>query len=247
MVFSTFQFLVTTLLAVVCARAISLSDGDIPVLAMVIPALWILPQGGVAGLALLASMTVYGLTLPMQPITLSVSAWVLFPLLMVVFSRRSSLSVLVVSGLIVTTLQVGIMVTQSAGKLDGTPWVTVLQTLSIIVIWWAANHLKPASRHSWWSLFLILPLWIADLPYAALVALCVTGIMASMEAMTKLKTFRWNKLLCWTLPTAGFAALVITPSIDVPSPVFVVWLCLLGTAWMTDYIIRTEDNEDIDI
>ena len=33
MVFSTFQFLVTTLLAVVCARAISLSDGDIPVLA----------------------------------------------------------------------------------------------------------------------------------------------------------------------------------------------------------------------
>ncbi|MEF1281098.1 hypothetical protein QTO05_18530, partial [Vibrio fortis] len=86
-----------------------------------------------------------------------------------------------------------------------------------------------------------------DLPYAALVALCVTGIMASMEAMTKLKTFRWNKLLCWTLPTAGFAALVITPSIDVPSPVFVVWLCLLGTAWMTDYIIRTEDNEDIDI
>ena len=80
MVFSTFQFLVTTLLAVVCARAISLSDGDIPVLAMVIPALWILPQGGVAGLALLASMTVYGLTLPMQPITLSVSAWVLYSL-----------------------------------------------------------------------------------------------------------------------------------------------------------------------
>lgn len=45
MVFTTFQFLITTLLAVVCARAISLSEGDIPVLAMVIPALWILPQG----------------------------------------------------------------------------------------------------------------------------------------------------------------------------------------------------------
>ncbi|MFA0708904.1 hypothetical protein AB4653_24685, partial [Vibrio sp. 10N.222.48.A3] len=76
MVFSTFQFLITTLLAVVCARAISLSEGDIPVLAMVIPALWILPQGGIAGLALLAAMTTYGLTLPLQPITLSVSVWV---------------------------------------------------------------------------------------------------------------------------------------------------------------------------
>mgnify|MGYP000692494514 FL=1 len=244
MVFSTFQFLITTLLAVVCARAISLSDGDIPVLAMVIPALWILPQGGIAGLALLASMTAYGLTLPLQPITLSVSVWVLFPLLMVVFSKRSSLSVVIVSGLIVATLQVGIMVTQSAGKLEGTPWVTIVQTLAIMVIWWAANHLKPISRHSWWSLGLILPLWIADLPYAALIALSVTGIMASMEALTKLKTFRWNKLLCWTLPTVGFAALVVTPSIEVPNPVFVVWLCLLGTAWMTDYILRAEDEQN---
>ncbi|MFA0350800.1 hypothetical protein AB4486_28255, partial [Vibrio sp. 10N.222.55.C6] len=72
-----------------------LSEGDIPVLAMVIPALWILPQGGIAGLALLVSMTTYGLTLPLQPITLSVSVWVLFPLLMVVFSKRSSLSVVI--------------------------------------------------------------------------------------------------------------------------------------------------------
>ncbi|MDN3613355.1 MAG: hypothetical protein ACPG5L_05870 [Vibrio gallaecicus] len=244
MVFTTFQFLITTLLAVVCARAISLSDGDIPVLAMVIPALWILPQGGIAGLALLASMTAYGLTLPLQPITLSVSVWVLFPLLMVVFSKRSSLSVVIISGLIVATLQVGIMVTQSAGKLEGTPWVTIVQTLAIMVIWWAANHLKPISKHSWWSLGLILPLWIADLPYAALIALSVTGIMASMEALTKLKTFRWNKLLCWTLPTVGFAALVVTPSIEVPNPVFVVWLCLLGTAWMTDYILRAEDEQN---
>ena len=136
------------------------------------------------------------------------------------------------------------MVTQSAGKLEGTPWVTIVQTLAIMVIWWAANHLKPISKHSWWALGLILPLWIADLPYAALIALSVTGIMASMEALTKLKTFRWNKLLCWTLPTVGFAALVVTPSIEVPNPVFVVWLCLLGTAWMTDYILRAEDEQN---
>ena len=63
MVFSTFQFLVTTLLAVVCARAISLSDGDIPVLALIIPALWIFPQGGVVGLILMAALTTYGLSL----------------------------------------------------------------------------------------------------------------------------------------------------------------------------------------
>lgn len=245
MLFSTFQFLITTLLAVVCARAISLSEGDIPVLAMLIPALWILPQGGLVGLLLMAAMTVYGLTLPYQPITLSISLWVLFPLLMVAFSKRSSLAVVLTSALIVTTLMVGIMVTQAGDKLAGEPMITMTQILSVMVIWWSASHWKPSSKHSWWALGLILPLWMADLSYAVLVALSITGIMASMESLSKLKTFRWSKLLCWTLPTVGFAALVVSPSVEVPNPVFVVWICLLGTAWMTDYILRSaEENQD---
>ncbi len=119
MIFSILQFTITSLLAVVCAKAISMSAGDIPVLALVIPALWILPQGGIAGLVLLAAMTVYGLTLPMQPIALSVCVWILFPLLMVVFSKKSSLGVLLTAGMIVLALMVGIMVTQMAGKLTG--------------------------------------------------------------------------------------------------------------------------------
>ncbi|MDN3698008.1 hypothetical protein QWY97_11735 [Vibrio cortegadensis] len=247
MVFSTIQFLITTILAIVCALAISLSAGDIPVIALIIPALWVLPQGGVAGVVFLAAMTIYGLTLPMQSITLSVSVWVLFPLLMVAFSKRSSLGILLTASLVVLTLQVGIMVTQNAGKLDGTPWVTIIQTLVVVAIWWVANYWKSenrkiVSRHSWWSLGLIIPLWAAGLSHAALVSLCIVGIIASMEMLTKATKFKWNQLLCWTLPTVGFAALIISPNVDVPNPVFVVWLCLLGTAWMTDYIIRSDEE-----
>lgn len=246
MVFSTFQFIVTTFLAVVCARAISISGGDIPVLALLIPALWILPQGKIKGVALMTSMMVYGLTLPHLPIALSVSQWILFPLLMVVFSRRSSLYVLLTASLIVVTLLVGIMVTQSSGKLDGSPIVTLIQAVSIIMTWWSLRNWRVSSKHSWWALGLVVPLWAAGLIYAAVISLCVTGIMALMENLSRLKSFRWGKLLCWTLPTVGFAALVVTPSIDVPNPVFVVWLSLLGTAWMTDYILRSiEENQDI--
>jgi hypothetical protein len=44
----------------------------------------------------------------------------------------------------------------------------------------------------------------------------------------------------------GFAALVVSPNIDVPNPVFVVWLCLLTTAWMTDYILKSvEEEQDV--
>ena len=247
MLFSTFQFLITTLLAVVCARAIGLSEGDIPVLAIVIPALWILPQGGVAGVLLLAAMTAYGFTLSYQPIALSVSVWVLLPLLMVAFSKRSSMGVILVSTLIVLTLQVGIIVTQSAGKLGGTGWLTVIQTLSVIVVWWSVAHWKPSNKHRWWALGLLLPLWMADFSYAVLVALSITGIMASMESLTQSKpvAVNWNGLLCWTLPTVGFASLVVSPTSDVPNPVFVVWICLLATAWMTDYLLKsTEENTE---
>lgn len=177
-----------------------LSEGDIPVLALMIPALWVLPQGGFAGLVLLGAMMAFGATLSMQPIALSVGVLILFPLLMVVFSRRSSLGVLLTAGLIVLTLQVGLMVTQQGGKLDGSAWVTVVQTIAVMAMWWSAAHWTPSNKHSWWPLFLLLPLWIAGLPYAVLMALSLTGMLASMEALAKLQhTIRWSKLLCWTL------------------------------------------------
>ncbi|PFG45899.1 hypothetical protein ATG66_2984 [Vibrio sp. ES.051] len=244
MILSTLQFFITILLVVVCARAMSLSEGDIPVLALMIPALWMLPQGGFAGLVLLGAMMAFGATLSMQPIALSVGMLILFPLLMVVFSRRSSLGVLLTTGLIVVTLQVGLMVTQQGGKLDGSAWITVVQTILVLVMWWSITHWTPSNKHSWWPMLLLVPLWIADLPYAVLVALCLTGMLSSIEALVKHEhSIRWSKLLCWTLPTVGFAALVVSPTSEVPNPVFVVWLCLLGTAWMTDYILRSNDEQ----
>ncbi len=244
MIFSSIQFFFTTLLAAVCARAMSLSGGELPVLSLMIPALWLLPQGGFAGLILLGAMMVFGATLSVQPIALSVGILILFPLLMVVFSHRSSLNVLLTTGLIVLVLQVGIMVTQQGGKLDGLASITAVQTLAVITMWWSITHWKHENKHSWWPLLLLVPLWVADLTYAALVALTLTGILSSMEALAKLKqSIHWSKLLCWTLPTVGFAAVVVSPATDVPRPVFVVWICLLGTAWMTDYILRSDDEQ----
>ncbi len=244
MFFATIQFFIATLLSVVCARAMSLSEGDVPILSLMIPALWLLPQGGFAGLVLLGAMMAFGATLSLQPIALSIGILTLFPLFMVVFSHRSSLGVLLTTGLIVLTLQVGIMVTQQGGKLDGAASVTAVQTLAVIAMWWSIMHWKASNKHSWWPLLLLLPLWVADLTYAALIALSLTGMLASMEALNKLKqSVNWSKLLCWTLPTVGFAALVVSPTTDVPRPVFVVWICLLGTAWMTDYILRSSDEE----
>lgn len=244
MVVSIVQFVITTLLAIVCARTLSVSGGDVPVLALIIPALWILPQSGVAGFLLLGSMAVYGFTLPHQPIALSLSVWILFPLLMVTFSKRSSIYVLITSAAVICTMELGIMVTQAEGKIDGNWMVTLVQILSVMVAWFAARHWKPSSQHSWWSLALILALWIAGWTHAALIALCIVGIIASAETLPKISQFKWSKLLCWTLPTVGFAAIVAMPEIDIPNPVFVVWIFFLGTAWATDFVLRSNDEDE---
>ncbi|MCE7659998.1 VP0952 family biofilm-associated protein [Vibrio fluvialis] len=245
MVFSAFQFVITTLLVMVCARALGLSEGDVPFITFVIPALWILPRGGITGFVLLAGMDAYGITLPYQPASLSVSMWVLFPMMMVAFSRGSNKGIMAISALIVITLQVGIMVTQAAGKLDGEPWMTVVQLAAVVVIWWAASSWKPSHSHSWWALGLIIPLWVAGLTFAAVIALCLTGLVAVMESLSQVKSFSWSKLLCWTLPSVSFMAVVLSPDIDVPKPVFVVWICLLTTAWMTDYILKNTEERPL--
>ena len=246
MLFSTLQFFVATLLAVICARVLGYSHGDIPLLALIAPALWFIPLRGFSCAIFFMSVIVYGLTLPHQPISLSVSVWGILPLLMVSFSRRSNLGVVLVSGLIATTLQVGIIVTQNAGKLEGDAMLTVIQTLTIIMMWWSMSHWKPIKQHRWWALLLLVPLWLTHMAYGLLFALAVIGILGVLESLMKLKNFHWGKLLCWTLPTVAFAALVISPHVEVPNPVFVVWLCLLGTAWITDYILQSvEYNEEI--
>lgn len=245
MLLSTFQFITTIVLAMVCARALGLSEGDLPFIAFIIPALWMLSRSGCSGVILLIGVLAYALTIPYQPASLSVSTWIIFPLLMVVFSHPRNLPVFAVCALIVITLEVGIMVTQAAGKLAGTPAMTIVQVLAVVLIWWAASSWKVTQQHSWWSLALIIPLWVAGLTLAAVLALCLTGLVAVIESLTRKKQCQWGKLLCWTLPSVGFMAVILSPDIDVPKPVFVVWLCLLATAWMTDYILRSAEEESL--
>ncbi len=240
---STVHFVITTLLAIVCVKTMGVSQGDIPVLALAIPALWLLPRKGWVGLALLVGVVAYGITLPHQPIELSVTQWVLFPLLMVMFSKRSSKITLGVMVSIVFMLEVGIMASQFVGSLEGNPLITAVQVVAIILIWWASKHKSTSNQKSWWALGLIVPLWIAGLPHAILVALSLTGIVSSIDFLSRIKNFRWGKLIYWTVPSVGFAALVVSPKVDVPHSVLIVWMCLLGTAWATDYILRSMDAE----
>ncbi len=112
MIVSVMQFMITIILAIVCGQALGLSEDNWSLIALLVPALWVLPRSGNAGLVLLGGLLVYGFTLSYQPAALSVSMWIIFPLLMVAFSAPRHKGVMVICGLILLTLQVGIMTTQ---------------------------------------------------------------------------------------------------------------------------------------
>ncbi|SJL83423.1 hypothetical protein [Vibrio palustris] len=244
--YSILHFLIAIILAIICARTLGLSNHDIPLIAMIIPALWLLPRQGASGVILLLSMGAYGVTLSEQPAYISISVWVLFPMLMVAFSSRSNLAVVVCCALIAIALETGVMVSQSSGKLNGTPWLTTVQLVSVMLMWWAARSWKAQKHHSWWVLCLVIPMYMSGLEYAALLSLTFVGIIASLESLHVAldeEEFCWHSLLCWTLPSVGFVTFVLSPDLEMPSAVFVVWMCLLVTAWMTDYILRSNEDE----
>ncbi len=238
------QFLITALLVVISAQVISLSQGHVSPLALLIPALWMLPKRGVAGVMLFAALIVYGFTLPLQSVELSVAVWMILPMLMVAFSKRSSTSAKILIFVVMAALQIGIIMTQLNGTLAGSAAMTIIQTMAVIVTWYALQHYKVSKHYNWWCLGLLIPLWFLKLPYTIVLALCLTAIITSIETLSRLNDYPWRKLLCWSLPTIAFATLMVSPNIQVANPVFVVWLCLLGTAWITDYVLRVIEHQE---
>lgn len=67
MILSALQFLIAILFSIVAAYVAGLSEGDIPIIAFLIPALWLLPKSGFSSVVMLLAMGIFGLTLPLQP------------------------------------------------------------------------------------------------------------------------------------------------------------------------------------
>ncbi|CRZ47496.1 integral membrane protein [Vibrio cholerae] len=66
MILSALQFLIAILFSIVAAYVAGLSEGDIPIIAFLIPALWLLPKSGFSSVVMLLAMGIFGLTLPLH-------------------------------------------------------------------------------------------------------------------------------------------------------------------------------------
>ena len=243
MLYAALLVMVSIALTIVGVSALGQSQGELPALALAIPALWLLPQGGVSAWLLLIGLGTFGFVLPEQPIALSISVFMMLPVFAVSFSPKSSwqLAALLIS--IVLAMDVGLMALQTEGKLEGAPIYTIIQILAVGVIWIAARSWRTVQGNTWWPLFLVIPLWVGGLAHAALVALCVTGLIASLQGMAKSKLNEWVPRMMWILPAVGFATLVLVPWFEVPNPILVAWLLVLGGALLGEYLLEDPEEE----
>lgn len=243
MLYAALLVVVSIVLTVVGVSALGHSQGELPALALAIPALWLLPQGGIRAWLLLLGLGAYGIVLPDQPLALSISIFMMLPVFAVSFSPKSGwqLAALLIS--VVLAMDVGLMALQGEGKLPGHASSTIIQILAVTLIWYVGRSWRPVEGNTWWPLFLVVPLWVGGLEHAALVALCITGLIAAMQEMMKSKMREWVPRMAWILPAVGFATLVLTPYFEVPSPVLVAWLLVLGGALLGEFLLEEAEEE----
>ncbi|WP_375322803.1 hypothetical protein [Aliivibrio logei] len=243
MLLAVLSILLSFVLVVVGVLAFGVSGGQLPLLALAIPMLWLIPQGGVATWILLVGMSLFGLTLnSSQPLSLSIAVWTLFPLLMVIFSRRKSVHLVVFIVSVVIAMEAGIMALQYEGKLAGSAYSTLIQIISVVLVWVAVRSWKPVNSNAWWPLVLVIPLWIGGLQHAALVALSITGLIVCLQSVGRSKYKDWLPMMSWLLPVIGFSTLIISPKFEVPTSIMVSWLMILLIGWVTDFMMQVDDE-----
>ena len=145
---------------------------------------------------------------------------------------------------IVAAMNVGLMLLQGDGKLAGSISSTLIQIIAIAMIWFSARSLRPVEGNALLPLALVCLLWVGGMESQALLALCITGLIAAMQTLTKLNFEDWIPRLSCILPAIGFATLVVMPHFEVDNPILVSWLLVLGSGLLGESLLDEPEEEE---
>ncbi|ORT50176.1 hypothetical protein ST37_09700 [Vibrio sp. qd031] len=252
MLLTTLQFFVTAGLSIICARALQVSGGDLPLLTFIIPIIWLMSSVSKSNVLLATALLFYGLTVSVQPVELSISTWILFPLLLVAFCKRSTW--VARSWLIITMLimESAVLYCQWTGTISGAMYATLMQIAAVTMVWLSSRQAKQDkatygdSRH-WWALAFGGILLTQGEGVALLVALSLVAMIHSVSTFPSRKQqpgeskIKWSTLLSWTLPTVAFSTFISAQDIASSSLILLIWMVTLAAAWICDYILRLSD------
>ncbi|STQ76622.1 hypothetical protein [Grimontia hollisae] len=226
------------------ALSSAFADGDIPLLAFAIPALFFAGAGGVAVWILALGLLGFGAMMPYQPIAISLSLWMILPALVLITGERRNLQVSLLVLSVVIAMECGVLALQGDEKLGGAIGYTLIQILCVTLVWVATYFWKPVRKLTWWPVLLILALVAGGETQGAMFAFCGSALVLALQELQRISREPRSDKLSVVLPAIAFATIVVFPQFSVPNPVFVAWLLLLTTAWLGDYLLNTEHEEE---
>ncbi|WP_407332541.1 hypothetical protein [Enterovibrio sp. 27052020O] len=242
--YATMLMVTAAVMVIGAALSAAIADGNIPLIAFAIPALFFIGSGGIAVWLLAIGLIGFGALMPYQPIAISLSLWMILPALVLITGERRNwqVSLLVIS--VVIAMECGVLALQGDQKLGGAMSYTLLQILCVITVWVSAYFWKPVKNLSWWPVLLILALLAGGWLQAALLAFCGSVLAITLQELQRVGGEARGDKLSVILPAIAFATIVVFPQFSVPNPVFVAWLLSLTIAWLGDYLLNAENEEE---
>ena len=241
--YTVLLIVMTGVMTIIGTSVLGYNHQSLSLWALAIPALWLLPTGGIRGFIFLLSLGLFGMHLMDQPLALSISVLMLFPVLAVSFSERGTWQVGVLLMCIVAAMNLGLMALQSDGKLSGSPFDTLWQMAAVVLMWGCMRYWKPIEGHLPWILCLALPMSLAGMGAQVIVGLSVVAIMIMMQDLMGRKQEDWMLRLAWILPTLAFATIVLSPNVEVHSSILVSWFLILGGGQLGEFLLDETEEE----
>ncbi len=188
----------------------------------------------------------FAYTLPIQPISISVSVWMIVPAFALMVSKKRNWQVTTLTMCVVFSMEAGLVLLQNEGKLDGSPADTLLQICSVVLIWFGAYCWKGNNQVKLWPSILIVFL-LFDSLQSGLFALSGSVLVFCLQELKLIDLLENDNImskLVVILPAIAFCTLIVLPQFTVPNPVFVAWIICLMIVWLGEYLNSCELEEN---
>lgn len=229
-------------MAISIALIMVTSKGNLPLLCFIIPTLFFFRIKQPVTWALVIAMASFGAIFPHQSISVSITLWMLLPLLLLATNKTCRLSVSLSLLFVAISIVSTIVVLQNNGQLEGDMAYTLAQTASLVLLWLSIRFWKPIENTNKWPFLLVFGLLIYGMVQAALLALCGGLLLHSLQELPSLKHSPYPKNLPILLPTTAFISVNGLTQLDIPISLLISWSLLFTSSWLAHYLIYSKNR-----
>ena len=186
----------------------------------------------------------------MQPISLSLCTLMILPVINLLSSKEHTNIFVFFIMLIILIMFAGLMVVQFDNKLGGSIYATMIQIISVFLLWisfklWVEIDILDNFKHNRIALFLIFVLVLSANQFESLLILfMLIGVICCQKFSLLCQQNAQENILYWIIPSVAFGSLFLVDEHNTPNIIIFVWLLILLSGWLSNFMINEEDFDN---